>query len=58
MIRKLRFGGSVRPRTAKLGKLKTRIRRPRSPLDPVLPYVVLIVFGVIYFVLLYAHFAR
>jgi predicted DNA-binding ribbon-helix-helix protein len=23
MIRKLRFGGSVRPRTAKLGKLKT-----------------------------------
>jgi predicted DNA-binding ribbon-helix-helix protein len=26
MIRKLRFGGSVRPRTAKLGKLKTSFR--------------------------------
>ena len=35
-----------------------RARRPRSPLDPILPYVVLIVLGVIYFVFLYAHFAR
>ena len=26
MIRKLRFGGSVRPRTTKLGKLKTSFR--------------------------------
>jgi predicted DNA-binding ribbon-helix-helix protein len=26
VIRKLRFGGSVRPRTAKLGKLKTSFR--------------------------------
>jgi len=26
MIRKLRFAGSVRPRTAKLGKLKTSFR--------------------------------
>jgi hypothetical protein len=35
-----------------------RVRRPRSPLDPILPYLVLIVLGAIYFVFLYAHFAR
>ena len=35
-----------------------RLRRPRSPLDGFRPYFVLIVLGVIYFVFLYAYFAR
>jgi hypothetical protein len=35
-----------------------RVRRPPSPLDGFVPYVVLIVLGAIYFVLLYAYLAR
>jgi hypothetical protein len=35
-----------------------RLRRPRSPLEPALPYVALVLLGAILFVILYTFFAR
>jgi hypothetical protein len=35
-----------------------RVRRPPSPLDGFLPYVVLILLGAIYFVFLYDYVVR
>jgi predicted DNA-binding ribbon-helix-helix protein len=47
-----------RRRRRRTGAMTRRIRRPRSPLDPTLPYFALILLGAILFVALYTFLAR